>query len=73
MEKKEGVWTDGKLNMSQQGPASQEGSCVLEFLRHSIFTWEREIIVPLYSVLVQPHLKFCVQFWELSSRKTSKN
>ncbi|KAF4805057.1 hypothetical protein TURU_002442 [Turdus rufiventris] len=64
MEKQEGVWIDGNLNMSQQCPASQEGSCVLESLKHSSASWAREMIVPLYFVLV---LQLCVQLWELHS------
>lgn len=64
MEKQEGVWIDGNLNMSQQCPASEEGSCVLESLKHSSASWAREMIVPLHFVLV---LQLCVHVWELHS------
>ncbi|RMC01082.1 hypothetical protein DUI87_22348 [Hirundo rustica rustica] len=60
---------NGKLNMSQQCPGSQEFLCVLGGIKHSMASWAKEGIVPLYSALGQPHLECWGQFWVPQYRK----
>jgi len=36
---------------------------VLGCTKHSTASWSRGAVVPLYTALVQPLLKYCVQFW----------
>jgi len=66
----QGVLVDENLDMSQQCLlAAQKVNSNLHCITGGVASREGEVIVPLCSALVGPHLEYCIQAWRPQHKK----
>ena len=49
--------------------AAQKANCNLGCIKRILSSRSREVILPLCSALVRPHLEYCVQMWSPQYRR----
>ena len=69
-EKDLGLSISADMKVSEQcGIAASKGNQIRGLIRRNIVYKEKELIIPLYTTIVRPHLEYCIQAWRPYRKK----
>ena len=58
------ILADEKIYMSwQHAVAAQKANCILGCVKRRVASRAREVVFPLYSSVMRPHLEYSIQLW----------